>query len=118
MERLDTAIGLHDSANLRARRAWAHLETGDCATAVMDADAGILIPLPDRTAHSHAESWLIRAECSLMDGDEEQALRDARETLREAERAGSFGPDIGRFREMVERLEAKDGPAPPPAPEG
>ena len=118
VERLDIAIRLHDSANLRARRAWAHLETGDCAAAVMDAEAAVLIPLPEPTAHSHAEAWRIRAECSLKAGDEEQALRDAREALKEAERAGSFGPDIGRFREMVERLEAKDGPAPPPAPEG
>ena len=124
VENLDRAIALHDSANLRARRSWAHFETGDCAAAVMDAEAAVPIPLPEPTAHSHAEAWLIRAECSLADGDEEQALLDAREALREARRAGSFGLGIRRFQGMVERLEdgsgltppEKDGLAPPPPP--
>ena len=95
----------------------------------MDAEAAVLIPLPEPTAHSHAEAWLIRAECSLADGDDDQALMDAREALREARRAGSFGLGIRRFQEMVERLEdgsgltppEKDGlapPPPPPPPEG
>lgn len=109
VEHLDRAIGVHDSANLRARRAWAHRETGDCTAAAADAEAGIRIPLPDPTAHSHAEARLILAECRLEDGDAEQSLRDARAALEEARRAGGFGPGISRFQEMVERLERPAG---------
>ena len=83
IEHYSQAIALGDTAEARASRAWAYIETKDCASALADGHKALAMPAVSRSGyHSGAHAHDALAYCYADESQWEKALQHEESALR------------------------------------
>ena len=83
IEHYSQAIALDDTAEARARRAWAYLETQDCTSALADSHKALEMPAASWSEyHSWAEAHGALSYCYADESQWEKALQHEESSLR------------------------------------